>query len=43
MVWPYEMSEEKAISFDGNKLLADDEDSNVFPYGKEQDMRKKAL
>ena len=33
----------KTISFDGNELLADDEDSNVFPYNKEQDIKEDAL
>lgn len=40
---PVEMSVVKTISFDGNELLADDEDSNVFPYNKEQSIRQVAL
>lgn len=40
---PMEMSVVKTISFEGNELLADDEDSNVFPYSKEQEIRKDAL
>ena len=40
---PVEMSVVKTISFDGNELLADDEDSNVFPYNKEQDIKEDVL
>lgn len=42
-IWadPMEMSVVKSISFDGHDLLAADDDSNVFPFTKEQDIQKK--
>lgn len=40
---PLEMSVVKTISFEGNELLAEEEDSNVFPYSKEQEIRQDAL
>lgn len=40
---PMEMSVVKTISFDGNELLADEDDSNVFPFSKEQEIRQDAL
>lgn len=44
-IWtdPMEMSVVKSISFDGHNLLATDDDSNVFPFTKEQDIREEAL
>lgn len=44
-IWtdPMEMSVVKTISFDGYELLAEDDDSNVFPFSREQDIRKEAL
>ena len=40
---PVEASVVKSISFEGNELLAGDDESNVFPYSKEQDIREDAL
>lgn len=40
---PTEMHVVKTISFDGNDLLADDDDSNVFPFSKEDEIREDAL
>ena len=40
---PVDMPVVKTISFDGNELLADEEDSNVFPFSKEQEIRQDAL
>lgn len=44
-IWadPMEMSVVKSISFDGHDLLVADDDSNVFPFTKEQDIREEAL
>ena len=33
----------KSITFDGHELLADDEESNVFPYNSEQKIIKDDL
>ena len=44
-VWtdPEEASVVKTISFEGNELLADEGDSNVFPFNREQDIREETL
>lgn len=44
-IWddPMEMSVVKSVSFDGYDLLAADDDSNVFPFTKEQNIREKEL
>ena len=38
-----EDSRVKSVSFDGYDLLAADDDSNVFPFTKEQNIREKEL
>lgn len=38
-----EMSVVKSISFDGHELLAEEDESNVFPLHREQDIRKDEL
>ena len=40
---PMEVSVVKSVSFDGHELLADEEDSNVFPFSMEHDIRKDAF
>lgn len=40
---PVEASVVKSISFEGNELLAGEDESNVFPYSKEQGIRDEAL
>lgn len=44
-IWtdPMEMSVVKSVSFDGHDLLATDDDNNVFPFTKEQDIREETL
>lgn len=44
-IWtdPMEMSVVKSVSFDGHDLLATDDDNNVFPLTKEQDIREETL
>ena len=44
-IWtgPKEMSVVKSISFDGHNLLATDDDSNVFPFTKKQDIQEEDL
>lgn len=44
-VWsdPKEAFVVKTISFEGNELLADEGDSNVFPFNREQDIREETL
>lgn len=44
-IWtdPKEMYVVKNVSFDGYDLLATDDDSNVFPYSKEQKIREESL
>ena len=45
LLWtaPQKMAVVKSISFDGHDLLAADDDSNVFPFAKEQSIRKDEL
>lgn len=44
-IWsePTDASVVKTVSFEGHELLADEEDSNVFPFNKEQDIREETL
>ena len=44
-VWsdPEEAAVVKTISFEGNELLADEGDSNVFPFNREQDIMEESL